>query len=765
MNRNKIVFIFLICVGFSPSIFAQFIIVNDQYSAQDLVQNVLVNSPCATVENFSVAGDTFSGTQNSYGFFDATGTTFPFQNGIILSTAKATRAPGPNDNLIDEGSINWLGDADLEQALGISNTLNATILEFDFTPLTNFVSFDYLFASEEYQGTAPCKYSDGFAFLLKVANSQDAYTNLAVLPNTNTPVSLFTVRPFIGGSNGCGAVNEAYFGGFNGVNSPINFNGQTKVLTAKSNVTPNVKYHIKLVIADHENIRYDSAIFLGGGSFKVGADLGLDRLIGTGNPLCENETLQLNAAIAGTTYYNWYKNNQLDSLNHSENYTVSEAANYRVEIPLNGSSCIAIGEVNIEYAKPINPVATTLFQCDDNNDGTTIFNLSKANNLIVANDPTLLSPIYYENITDTTPITIPNAYQAIDNKIIYAKVFNSFGCFKFIDVTLKINNNSIAPLAPIEACDDESLKDGFVNFDLNTQVSPLVLNNLPSGLVVKYYLTSNDALSEINELPNTYRNTTANNQPIWAKVLNGTDCYGLIPVNLVINALVPDNFQDQTLYLCDNTTKFIQVDNIFSSYLWDDTAASVTNIIKITSARNYTVKVTDVNGCKAEKKFIVLPSFDAKIIDVEVSDFNEGNNSIKVIYNVTGDYEFSIDGQNFQSSPEFYNLTSGYYTVYMNDKNGCLPDKKEFFVLDYPKFFTPNNDGINDFWKVNYLQFQPNAIITIFNQFGKIVFNSKGKTAGWDGKYNSEPLPSTDYWFVLTLDGGRIIKGHFALKR
>jgi gliding motility-associated-like protein len=71
----------------------------------------------------------------------------------------------------------------------------------------------------------------------------------------------------------------------------------------------------------------------------------------------------------------------------------------------------------------------------------------------------------------------------------------------------------------------------------------------------------------------------------------------------------------------------------------------------------------------------------------------------------------------------------------------------------------------NDFWKINYLQFQPNAVITIFNQFGKVIFNSKGKTSGWDGRYNSSPLPSTDYWFVLNLEDGRIIKGHFALKR
>jgi gliding motility-associated-like protein len=768
MNWNKIVFICFFCVGFSPSITAQFITVNDQYTAQDLVENVLVNSPCATVENFSIVGDPFSGTQNSYGFFDATGTSFPFQNGIVLSTARATRSPGPNNNLIDEGALNWTGDSDLEQALGISSTFNATILEFDFTPLTDLVSFDYLFASEEYQGTAPCKYSDGFAFLLKKANSQDAYKNLAVLPSTNLAVSLFTVRPQIGNGsapNGCSAENPEYFAGFNGANSPINFNGQTIVLKAQSIVIPNVKYHIKLVVADHENIRYDSAVFLSGGSFKVGTDLGLNRLISTGNPLCKNQTLPLNATIPGTTFYNWYKNNQLDNLNHSGTYTVSQAGNYRVEIPINGTSCIAIGEINIEYAADLNPTATTLFQCDDNNDGTTVFNLLKADNLIVANDPTLLSPIYYENITDTTPLTTPNAYQAINNKVIYAKVFNGFGCYKFIDITLKINNNSLVHPAPFEICDNENIKDGFVDFDLNAQVSSVVLNNLPSGLVVKYYLTPYDALSEINELPTIFRNTTAFSQTIWAKILNGADCFGLTPVNLVVNTLLPHNFQDETLYLCDNASKYIQVDAIYSSYVWDDILVSKTNQIKITSARNYIVKVTDSNGCGAEKKFIVLPSSDAKIIDVEVSDFNENSNSIQVIYNVTGDFEFSLDGQNFQSSPIFNNLKSGYYTVYMNDINGCLPDKKDFFVLDYPKYFTPNNDGINDFWKINYLQFQPNAVITIFNQFGKVIFNSKGKTSGWDGRYNSSPLPSADYWFVLNLEDGRIIKGHFALKR
>ena len=141
---------------------AQYISIDDSYTAQQLVQDVLINSDCATVSNFSASGDTFNGSEKSYAYFTANGSNFPFQTGIVLATSRASRTPGPNDNLIDEGSTEWLGDADLEESLNLNYTVNATVLEFDFVPLTSQVSFDYIFASEEYQGTSPCKYSDGF---------------------------------------------------------------------------------------------------------------------------------------------------------------------------------------------------------------------------------------------------------------------------------------------------------------------------------------------------------------------------------------------------------------------------------------------------------------------------------------------------------------------------------------------------------------------------------------------------------------------------
>jgi gliding motility-associated-like protein len=765
MKANKFTLFALFLVCFSTNLSAQYITVNDSYSAQQLIQDVLINSPCANVENFTVSGDPFSTGEQSYGFFNGNSSSFPFSNGIILCTARANRAPGPNNNLIDEGSTNWHGDPDLEQALGISNTLNATVLEFDFTPLTNQVSFDYLFASEEYQGTAPCHYSDGFAFLLKEAGSSNAYTNLAIIPNTNTPVLVTSVHPDISGD--CPAQNEAYFGGYNDSNAPINFNGQTVVLTAKSVVTPNVKYHIKLVIADHENIRYDSAIFLGGGSFKVGADLGPDRLVSSGNPVCYGEayTLNTNPVQPDTNTYKWYKNNILLSSETNSSYTVTLPGTYKVEIALGASACIAESEVRIEYGQALNPTPSTIVQCDEDNDGTTVFNLHKADNLIVANDSALQSPVYYENISDANAIENEDSYTALAPKTVYAKVSNAYGCTAFTEVYLTVSNNSVTPPAPIATCDQDDVQDGLYHFDLDAEVTPQITATLPAGLSISYFANANDALTEENTLPNIFENTMQQ-QIIWARIVNGPDCYGVIPITLKVNTFTAPGFEDEESLLCDGTVIPLSVASGYAGYLWDDPDHSATNSIMVGTPGTYTVTVSDTNGCTVTKKFIVKPSGIATIIAVEVKDFLGGQNMVTVNVSGTGDYEYALYGETFQDDPVFNNVLSGTYTVLVNDKNGCGQAEQDLFVLDYPKFFTPNNDSFNDIWQIPFLeQFYPSAKVAIFDRYGKLIYSFIGNGPGWNGKLNSRPLPSTDYWFVITLDDKRTVRGHFALKR
>ena len=282
---------------------AQYISTDETHTPLQLIENVLINSGCASVSNVSVSGGNFDTGEKSWGYFNANGSTFPFTEGVILSTGKIIDARGPNAFISDDSAAGWTsGDFDLNTALGISSSLNVTVLEFDFIPLGNQISFDYIFASEEYHGTATCTYSDGFAFLLKKVGDP-AYQNLALIPSTTIPVKVTSVHPDIPGS--CSAQNEQYFDAFNATQYPTNFNGQTKILTAKSAVIPGQQYHIKLVIADEGNYRYDSAIFLKGSSFSFGVDLGADRTFANNNPVCPNESLTLNGTAPGALSYQW----------------------------------------------------------------------------------------------------------------------------------------------------------------------------------------------------------------------------------------------------------------------------------------------------------------------------------------------------------------------------------------------------------------------------------------------------------------------------
>ena len=144
----KNIYIIFIFSCISTNSIAQYITVTDNFTAKELIENVLINSPCASVSNFSATGGDFGG-QESFGYFSNTNNDFPFANGIILTTGKAVSATGPNTSILSEGDTSWAGDNDLQQALGVNNTINATILEFDFVPLTNKISFDYIFASEQ----------------------------------------------------------------------------------------------------------------------------------------------------------------------------------------------------------------------------------------------------------------------------------------------------------------------------------------------------------------------------------------------------------------------------------------------------------------------------------------------------------------------------------------------------------------------------------------------------------------------------------------
>jgi gliding motility-associated-like protein len=123
-----------------------------------------------------------------------------------------------------------------------------------------------------------------------------------------------------------------------------------------------------------------------------------------------------------------------------------------------------------------------------------------------------------------------------------------------------------------------------------------------------------------------------------------------------------------------------------------------------------------------------------------------------------------LDGINYQNSATFYNVSSGAYLVYVRDQYQCGEDTDEIVVLNYPTFFTPNDDTYNDVWKITNIEYFSNTTIRIYDRFGRLLKQIAPQN-GWDGIYNGTKLPSDDYWFVLEGPNGKTITGHFTLKR
>jgi gliding motility-associated-like protein len=770
--------IILIILIFNLSVLnAQVITVDDTRSAQDLVENVLVKSSCASISNSIATGDTFTPGENSYGYFNANGSNFPFTEGVLLCTSTSRNAVGPFVSDKGGGSDSWKGDPDLDQALGITS-VNATVLEFDFVPLTASINFNYLFASNEYQTYFPCEYSDGFAFLIKEKGSTSNYKNIAVLPGTSTPVSSKNVHPLINDyfdsqnslRKGCPAINESYFNGYNTASSPVNYSGQIIKLNARTDVIIGKTYHIKLVIADDDNNLYDSAIFLEKGSFSASIDLGLDRSTATSNPICFGTSFTIDTKLPASYTFEWFKDGSTTAITGETNptLTVADGGTYKVKVSFS-PTCFAEDEIKIEYAPQIILTDATLFQCDENTDGITVYDLTKMDAIIKNNDAKIVKFAYFKTLSDaqneTNSILNPTNYtNSVQNETLYARAGNAFGCVKYAKLDLKTANNTIAIQNPVESCDTDANQDGITQFDLNSQVTPQVISGLANGMTVEYYLNQADAIAQKNKLPNNFTNTTPNQQIIYARIVNGPDCFKIIPETLIINTFDALNFQDEIVSLCDGANADLKVDSGFSSYLWSNGAT--TNTLNVSISGEYLVTVTNSKGCQKTKKFIVNPSGIGTITNVTVADFSGANNSLTILYTGKGDYEFSLDGNFYQDNPVFVGINPGIYWATARDKNGCgISTPYKVYVLDYPRFFTPNNDGINDTWKIKNLEILPKPSISIFDRYGKLLKQLNISNSGWNGTYTGKDLPSDDYWFVLTFEDGKTIKGHFSLKR
>ncbi|NCP51976.1 MAG: T9SS type B sorting domain-containing protein [Flavobacteriales bacterium] len=475
----------------------------------------------------------------------------------------------------------------------------------------------------------------------------------------------------------------------------------------------------------------------------------------------------------------------------------SQTMYVRIENNLN-TTCFTEASFNIIVNElPVIQPNIIFKNCDEDGvpDGFTNYNLNEANDVISFNNSAGLTFSYYATWNDANAglnALDASLYNNTNGNTVYARVENENACYRICTVNLQVSTTSFPQgyLQELENCDDDTVIDGFREFNLSN-ASTSLLSNFPTGqnLSVHYFRNLNDAQLEQNEILNqtSYVNETAFSQVLYVRVEsddNG-ECFGLGPhVLLTVHPRPEFEVDNSAIYCLDNNPITLTTFNPKGNYTyeWMDENGQIVSVLPyatVVSGGNYTVLATSNFGCESfPVSFPVVESAIANItsediIIVELSDnnsitINNDNNNLGI-----GDYEFALDNINgpYQDQPYFDRVGAGAHIIYVNDKNLCGIATLDIFILGFPKFFTPNNDGNNDTWHVKGLgnDFTNASIVSVFDRYGKLIKQINAKNGFWDGTFNGQQLIGDDYWFVAQLietsGNVRTFRGHFSLVR
>jgi gliding motility-associated-like protein len=587
--KKTLIFILLMVFYNSNS---QSVTVNTtKYTIDQLVNQILVNSPCVQGTNVNSRTGTAFGSSNGIGYFENTNSAFPFSNGVVLSTGNVTKIPGPNTTILSDGIPAWLGDSDLEANLlsqsGITiNSINASYIEFDFQPKTPNFDFSFLFASEEY-GTSQCSFSDVFAFLLKDVTAGGPNVNLAVIPSTFIPVSVETIRDMAYNTS-CPSANPSYFGAFNGggFGPAINFNGQTiSMLASATGLDITHIYRIKLVIADGgNNTGYDSAIFLEANSFNIGQDvLGLDYTTANNAAICPGNTLPILSAAGldpGTTFV-WKKNGTVFSpaqtgttLDLNTITPLVSSGTHTYSVTYKEPGCIEVtDEITVEIYPKIGVIATVpnIYLCDtgaftydfDLNKNSTIIRagINQSTSTAGALDDLPTDTIISYHLTNgdatgnTGAISILQTISSTESgKQVFVRIENpNTLCFEIRSFQLLIVAPPQIANTPADAtlCSRNLSENPLkANFNLTSQIASIIGSQNTSYNLLTFHSSETGANNNTNIITlNSSNQLLSPSTTLWLRLQNisNNTCYVVSSFNLIVNPLpevdlLPDRF-------------------------------------------------------------------------------------------------------------------------------------------------------------------------------------------------------------------------------
>ncbi|NMH86484.1 T9SS type B sorting domain-containing protein [Flavivirga algicola] len=499
--------------------------------------------------------------------------------------------------------------------------------------------------------------------------------------------------------------------------------------------------------------------------------------------------------------------NEITNISNYRNigYPGSQFIYVRVDSDI-ANDCLALGAhvlLNVE-ALPTAHDITPFVECDNDTDPNNGFLFNTSNletDLLNGQSLTDVSIAYYDSsgnqltdydnnlISSPFPSTFLSTSQTITVRITNNNTADPNGpCYDETDIEFRVDVQPIAnPISPQIVCDgdiDDIDNDGEYPFDTAIFSSTILGTQTGMDIYFDYVDENGTSITNSTTLPNPL---ISGNQTITVAVINpdNTSCTANTTIDLVVNPLPEFTINPEEIVCTSDPTFTVVLDpieadiNEIFTYEWvyeDGAILSNDPTLTVSNPGLYSITLTktDGTGCSRTLTVDVKASERANITQdaVTIVDLSENNSVTIDPTNLgQGNYEYALRAEDssfiiYQEDPVFNNVKAGFYTIYVRDAI-CGVSTLPISVIGHPKYFTPNGDNVNDYWKIKGISstVQPNSAVLIYDRYGKLLKQLTVQSDGWDGTFNGTQLPTDDYWFRVYLQDGREFSGHFTLKR
>jgi gliding motility-associated-like protein len=456
---------------------------------------------------------------------------------------------------------------------------------------------------------------------------------------------------------------------------------------------------------------------------------------------------------------------------------LSEGTDYYVAV-ISGSTCGDVeGPLSISRPDPITfTISTTQISCAGESDGTATVQLTGGGQGLVQ---FAIEPNFNEFFSD--PAT-PGAYTFTDlegapfpGREYDILIQDEQGCSEITTVRI------VEP-EPLEANFTTTPETciGFADGSAQLTVSGGTPFTTPAGL--RYYETSLNASDDASYVRNDnlfFDNLQGGESyVVFIRDASGCTTNVIIPIEIGVELAAGAEVD----YGCDgifpfSTTRIeMEDDSVLDEVLFALDPADPTDAITALAdttrswgdlpAGDHIVYIYHENGCTNFVEF-TIEAYEPLTLDAMQTGPNEITATATGGF---GDYEFYFQGDSYGSTNVFYLNFDATVTIRVVDREGCETSIQFPFdftgMVDFPNFFTPDGDGMNDVWAPLNREFFPNIEVIIYDRYGRVVATLDQVTK-WDGTYDGKELPSGDYWYVVNANDNEKQRyvGHFTLFR